>query len=157
MKKLIIAVLIFCNFSFAAQSIEHTWFAIMAINATKTFLKNINLTAIEPVALPVVAIISHVVVDRLVSESSLGAFQYDVSLLTLSAGYLAQPTQERKDVYALAAFWGAIVPDSVMKREAHPEFMQNQPMIFSHNPDNEQVMNMLILNALILFDFKIEF
>ena len=57
----------------------------------------------------------------------------------------------------MAAFWGAIVPDSILKAATHPDWLQNQQMIFTHTPDNEQVMNMLMLNAILLFDFKIEF
>ena len=157
MKKFIIGVLLFCSLGQAAQPVAHTLFALIMISLSRQCVEYMHWDFLKPVVAPVVGMGSHVILDRAINEGNQGQWQYDIGLFMLLAGFLAQPTTERKDKYFEAALWGAVLPDTILKKQLHPAEWENLPKIFDFTNDNTALAEVLCLNGLIAFNWEIKF
>jgi len=104
---------------------------------------------LEPIAYPVVSLASHFLIDMYVDEASRGQWQVEVGCMGALVGWFAQPTPELKDRYLVASLWGALIPDSILKKQMHPDGFFRPA--FHHTQDSEQFISSLFQFANISF------
>ena len=124
------------------------------MNLAEEVLDNNGMEWAKWLALPVVGLVTHVVIDRAISEGYQGAWQVDIGLAGVLAAYLGQPTAKRRDNVARAALWSAIIPDSVLKSQLHPPELNSLPTIFEYTRDNTQLAELVCLNGILAFSFN---
>ena len=116
MKNLLLAIVLMMSIGNAGQPAVHTISAMLTIDFVEQWLDSNGLSWLSPVALPLTGLATHVFIDHAVSEGYQGAYQYDVGLSLLAVGYLAQKDDAARERMFRAALWGAIVPDSILKK-----------------------------------------